>query len=378
MRRVKLWLRVVCLVGLALACQPSGGEQSVNPAAPVRDSGGEQTESTDNASPTSGQNVVDSSFIEGVPTVADPSVFDAGKRPAVDAGPPRVIYWGLQPGTPSLDAGVEQHALARLEVMALGSRIMTHVSPGLQDAFEPIVRSPDLNWIVTLPYEALVATEDAAIAAWIDRVWQLGPSIRFLILGQRLETNLFGLQTSEREAIVTRLEAALLYAGGHADKPAGASVGVGLVTLADVPRALLSASNVVALSYSAVEDSGDVTPPDAAFAQLRSRVDQLADFRLPVVLQDLAYPSSSSEADQLAFFSDIKAWFSGSDAPDVRAVVVSSLNPPASSECADWADEWRVEDGADVRCSVGMRDAVGQSKPALNEVVDLLAEFAQL
>lgn len=262
--------------------------------------------------------------------------------------------------------------------MALGSRIMTHVSPGPQDEFEAIVRSPDLNWIVTLPYEVLVGMDDAAMGAWVDRVWQLGPAIRFLILGQRLESNLFGLQTADREAIVARLEGALLYAAGHADKPAGASVGVGLVTLADVPRALLSASNVVALSYSGVEETGDVTPPEMAFGQLRSRVDQLADFRLPVILQDLAYPSSSSESDQLAFFSDIKGWFSGEDAPDVRAVVVSSLNPPTNSECAAWADEWRVEDGTDVRCSVGMRDTEGLPKPALNEVVDLLAEFAQL
>lgn len=378
MRRVKFGLRVVCSVVLALACQPSGNGQSVNPTLPLRDSGAEQTETSDEVSPSSGPKAADTSFIEGAPTVANPSSTDAGKRPTDDAGPPRAIYWGLQPGTPFADAGVAQHALARLEVMALGSRIMTHVSPGSLDDFESIWRAPDLNWIVTLPYEAFLTMDDAAINAWIDSVWQAGPSIRFLILGQRLETNLFGLQTSEREAIVTRLAAALRYAGTHSAKPVGASVGVGLVTLADAPGVLLAASNVVALSYSAVEDSGEVTAPDAAFKQLRSIVDQVADFRLPVILQDLAYPSSTSEADQLEFFSDIKAWFSGSDAPDVRAVVVSSLNPPASSECADWADEWRVEDGANVRCSVGMRDVEGQPKPALNEVVDLLAEFAQL
>jgi len=287
------------------------------------------------------------------------------------------VYWGLQPGSPGADAGVVDDALARLEVMALGSRIMTHVSSANDDLAE-LARAPDLDWILTLPVEAFAAMSDAEVDAWVERAWQLGDVVRFLVLGQHLEADLAELPAAERELLVRRLEGALQRAKAHPSKPAGASVGVGFVALIDAPAALLTASDVVALSFSGIEPSGAVTPPDVAFLELRNTVNEWSGFRLPLVIQDLAYPSATGDADQRKFFAAINDWFSGPSAPDVWAVVVSSLNPPAAADCEHWADEWEVKRGAEARCSVGMRHPDGEPKPALNEVIELLAQFAQL
>jgi hypothetical protein len=288
------------------------------------------------------------------------------------------VYWGLQPGSASPDAGLTDEVLARLEVMAMGSRIMTHISSGEEDDFGAVVRAPDLDWVLTLPSDAFASMNDAAFTAWLDRVWQLGDAVRYLILGQHWETDLTGVPSAERELLIRRVETALHQARAHSAKPPSSRVGLGLVTMIYVPTVLLAASDVIALSYSGVKPSGEVDAASKAFTELQGRVDKAAEFRLPVILQDLAYPSTNGDEEQRVFFAQVNAWFSGPNAPDVRAVVVSSLNPPAAPDCELWAADWQVTGGADVRCSVGMRDVDGVAKPALNEVIDLLAEFAQL
>jgi hypothetical protein len=362
---------------MSVACKPQGSEQrSVNPGLAIREAGvdaalGDGETSAAPTSPGLPSNVVSTDS-------SKPSLHEAGVVRGVDAGPPRVVYWGLQPGSPGPDAGLADEALARLEVLALGSRIMTYVSTGEQDDFAAIASSPDMDWVMTLPSEVFAAMDDAALSAWVERVWQLGDAVRFLILGQHLETDLVALPSAERGLLAQRLESTLLQARGHAAKPADASVGVGLVTFAYVPTGLLAASEVVALSYSGVKPSGEVPTPEDAYEELHGRVEESTEFRLPVILQDLAYPSVNGDEAQRAFFARVNQWFSGPNAPDVRAVVVSSLNTPALTDCESWAEQWQISNGAEVRHSIGMRHVGGEPKPALNEVIELLAEFAQL
>lgn len=303
---------------------------------------------------------------------------EAGAGQPVEAGAPRAIYWGLQPGSSAPDAGLAEQVLARLEVMALGSRIMTYVSTGEQDDFGTISRAPDLGWVLTLPFEAFAAMDETALLAWVERVWLLGDAIRFLILGQHLETDLAAVPSSERDLLVQRLEAALRLVKAHPARPPGVSVGVGFVTMVYTPTVLLAESDVIALSYSGLEPWGEIVEPGPAREELQGRVAKVGEYNLPVILQDLAYPSADGDDRQLQFFREINAWFSGPNSPNVRAVIVSSLNPPAAGDCEAWAEDWQVTSGADARCSVGMRGDDGEPKPALNEVIELLAEFAQL
>lgn len=365
------WVLVV------LACeQPSSNQRSVNPGRTASDAGADAASSLGetSASPTTAPGVT---VVEPTGPVDAAPPKEAGSARPLDAGAPRVVYWGLQPGGPDPDAGLADEVLARLEVMAMGSRIMTHVSSGEQDDFTPILRAPDLAWIVTLPFDALIGMSDASLNAWCERVWLLGDAVRFLIFGQHLETDLVALPSAERDLLIQRLETALRQAKAHAAKPVNAGVGIGLALMAFAPTGLLAVSDVIAMSYSGIKATGEVELPAQAFKDFRGGVLEFSD-HLPVIVQDLAYPSSHGAADQLAFFAAVHSWFRSASVPDVRAVVVSSLNPPAVSECSSWADDWRVSSGADARCSVGMRDVDGEPKPALNEVSELLAEFAQL
>lgn len=359
-----------------MACEhPASEVRSLRPESDASDGGfdgatplGETTVTP--AASTEPRTGLDTSLGMTPTTVREAGVVDAGVR--------RAVSWGLQPGSPGADAGLAEDTLARLEVLALGSRIMTHLSAGEQDDFAEISRAPGVHWIVTLSSEAFVAMSDEAVAGWLERVWALGDSVRFLIFGQHLEADFAALPSAERQLLATRLENALLRARNHPGKPTSASVGVGVTTMAAVPSALVVASEVLALSYSAVEASGEVTLPDLASDTLVERAAHLSDYGLPLIFQDLAYPSVDEPDHQKAFFSRIRAWFSSPNAADVRAVVVSSLNSPATSDCENWARDWQIEGGAEARCSVGLRDAAGNAKPALSEVVEILAEFAQL
>lgn len=364
----------VCVVA---ACEPSDMQRTVNPGRTQSD-----------ASLDAGGSGADArADVSSVATSMPEPMTETGRvqqstgevAAAVDAGAiVGSMLWGLQPGSAADDAGVVEQARARLEVVGLGSRILTHVSTGVMDDFDTLRRAPDLSWVVTLPFDVFSEMTDPELDEWVSRVWGLGAQARYLILGQHLENDLPELSDAESARAVERLTSLLQRARRHDAKPPDAAVGLGLVTLAIVPTELLAASDVVALSYSAVKTSGAVLPPDEAFNLLKHLAEEVHGFfRRPVIFQDLAYPSVEGEEAQKAFFSYIHTWVTGGNLPDLRAVVVSSLNPPSAEECAAWAKHWQVQD-AEVRCTIGMRDGDHNSKGALNEVVRILAEFAQL
>lgn len=364
---------VLGCLALVLGCQTGKVQRSVNPAQASKDAGA-QTRSTSSDS-TDGEVTSSIDVRTSAPTDVVSTTFrDAGPLP-VEAGAPRAILWGLQPGAPSPDAGAVDQALAQLEVAALGSRILTHVATGHDDDLSDLGRAGELNWVVTLPFDVFAALSDDQFAAWVDKVWSVGERVRFLIIGQHLETDLFALSDEEQRRMTSRLVAALERARSHQSRASSASVGVGLANVIVLPTELLKAADVVALSYSGVDASGVVVPPRQAFERVTEITTQLAEMR-PVLFQDLAYPSSKGEEDQAEFFSLLRPWFAQVTVPDVRAVVVSSLHAPSSDECEAWAEQWHVD--SEARCWVGMRHRDGQAKPALSEVLELLAKFAQL
>jgi hypothetical protein len=370
---VRIRFGVLGCFALVLACQSGKVQRSVNPAQAPKDAGAQTRSSRSESS--DGETTSSTELRTSASTEVVSSTYrDAGPLP-VEAGAPRAILWGLQPGVPSPDAGAVDQALARLEVAALGSRILTHVSTGLDDALSDLGRAGELNWIVTLPFDVFAAMSNDQFEAWVGRVWAVGDRVRFLIIGQHLETDLFALSDEEQRSVTRRVVTALETARSHGGRASSASVGVGLANVIALPTELLKAADVVALSYSGVDVSGVVVPPREAFERVTEITTQLAELR-PVLFQDLAYPSSEGEQDQAEFFSLLRPWFARVTVPDVRAVVVSSLHAPSSGECEAWAEEWHVD--SEARCWVGMRHRDGQAKPALSEVLELLAEFAQL
>lgn len=371
--RVRIRVGLLGCLAVLLACQPGKVQRSVNPAQAPKDAGAQTR--PDRTDSTGGEVTSSTDVRTSAPTEVASSTFrDAGPLP-VEAGAQRAILWGLQPGVPSTDAGAIDQALARLEVAALGSRILTHVSTGLDDDLSDLGRAGELNWVVTLPFDVFTDLGDEQFATWVDKVWAVGDRVRFLIIGQHLETDLFALSDEEQRRVTRRLVSALETARSHQNRTSSASVGVGLANVIALPTELLKAADVVALSYSGVDGSGLVVPPRQAFERVTEITTQLAEIR-PVLFQDLAYPSSEGEKDQAEFFSLLRPWFAQVTVPDVRAVVVSSLHAPSPDDCEAWAEQWHVD--SEARCWVGMRHRDGQPKPALSEVLELLAKFAQL
>ncbi len=377
LRRVRTWpgsLIPVCL--FVAACDPSDARRSVNPIHTLPDANLHVPDSELDA----GMDAATVS-VSTPPSASDTSRVPGSSTDAVmtlDAGVTRRnILWGLQPGNTGEDAGVVEEALLRLEVIGLGSRILTHVSTGPTDDLEPLRKAPGLNWVITLPFDVFIGMSDAQLTDWVARVWGLGPRSRYLIVGQHLESDLFQLAEAERVQAVGRLTALLDGARLHDNRPVDSAVGLGLGTWVVVPTELIAASDVVALSYSAVETTGAVVSPEEALESVKALAEQVQGYRRPVIFQDLAYPSIEGEEDQKTFFSLLRSWVTQPNLPDVRAVVISSLNPPSPEECAAWAEHWQVPE-AEVRCTIGMREGDRQSKGAFNEVVRLLAEFAQL
>jgi hypothetical protein len=301
---------------------------------------------------------------------------DASTGDGADAGGSRSILCGIQPGSADADAGVVSRALARLEVTALGSRILTYVSSTTADDFSELRGAKDLNFIVTLPFALFKDMSDADVALWIERVWSVGERVRFVIVGQHIESDLAELSPDEHVRMVSRLSSTLTMAVTHPQRPYDAMVGVGLARAASVPTELIAASQVMAFSYSAVGTSGAVDQPEDAFQRVLERAESVAEFRRPVIFQDLAYPSVEGEEPQRQFFAALRKWLTQANLPDIRALVISSLDAPDPRDCELWSDDWQVADPA-VRCSVGVRNDA-EPKGALNEVVGLLAHFAQL
>lgn len=361
------------VVGM-LACESGGITRTLNPA--LTESDADSLLSTSDASTPA---TVDAAVSTG-PKDTSASGYSAPRTDAgaveVDAGGSRNILCGLQPGSADVDAGVVTRALARLEVKALGARILTHVSSSADDDFEDLRGAKDLYFIVTLPFDVFRDMSDAEVARWIERAWGVGEQVRYLIIGQQLENDLKALSAEEHARMVSLLSYTLTTAATHPNKPDDSMVGLGLALAAFVPTELIEISQVLAISYSAIELSGAVETPEEALEGLLARTRQVAGLRRPIIFQDLAYPSVHGEEPQREFFANVRQWLTQGNLPDIRALVISSLDAPSRRDCESWSKDWQVAD-PEVRCSVAVRDGE-EAKAALNEVAGLLAHFAQL
>jgi len=156
----------------------------------------------------------------------------------------------------------------------------------------------------------------SAIRALIDRVYvTFGEELAYLSFGTDVDRFLSLASPSERLSAAAFMHQALGYAKAHAQRPPSTRVGVtfsalGVIAgLAPEANALLLGSDVAIITDYALDASFQAKSVTDALADLAMLDSTLKD--LPIVLQELAYPSStlvqSSPEQQQQFYEHVFA-----------------------------------------------------------------------
>lgn len=307
---------------------------------------------------------------------------DGAAAVPVDAGRAPRLRIGVQPAFGRADAGAVVTDLELLETLALGSNALTVTTEQPADAralLQQLASTAELDVILTLPVTTLAAASD--LMASIDEAMALfehDAPFTYLILGERLDKHVPGGEDAgEHAAWVSAVSDALAYAAAHPQLPSGSSVGLGLSATAGVgggvPEMWVEGTQVFGLTFDGLDEAGKALSPSAATQQWRQSVEAIATYGKPFVFRDLAYPSAHDEQAQREFFSGLRAALV--EPPErLAAVVISALDDPTRDHCETWASSWfPASMPTELRCSIGLRDESGNAKPALSEVLEILA-----
>lgn len=234
------------------------------------------------------------------------------------------------------------------------------------------------SWSSTASKEALDASIDAVFDAF-------GDDLVVLSLGARVD-RWISIHEEDEAGMQELLEHAIDHARDRGREELLIGVGVsgdGAVAAsgpAVALRELGSATMVSLFPGLHALSSGDALPSPAAAAQVLDTMDGIDPGR-PVALVEVGYPSAEvlggSEDAQSVFFASLFA------ALETRRVsfpyvVVSRLHDLAEVACAAEGAELGEEDELVLayRCSTGLRDPEGASKPAWSTVLLGLARLA--
>ncbi len=353
---------------------------------------------------------------------------DAGSDADATDAPPSPLRLGIIPVPPSKgDAGpsAADDKLAELDVLALGSRGVSHVvrwdalfsSPSVPSptAWQKLQGSAQLYQSSARAFLLSVALVDrtldarpsgspagwnsvatrTALDALIDKVFDsFGDELYALSFGNDLDRYLAGQSATTADDLTALVEHGLDYAKQHPSRPAALLVGATFSSdaLAKGPTAsmakILMKSDVVVANYYALDEQFQARPT----TQVAQDLDALssggtadageAGAARPVLLQEVGYPSAaengSSPEQQRAFYQGL---FQALTTRRERFpfVSVNGLHDPPPARCATEAAAFgAAANGAAVaaRCSLGLRAADQTAKPALSSVLEALAAFA--
>lgn len=220
-----------------------------------------------------------------------------------------------------------------------------------------------------------------AMHALIDRLYATcGEELRTLSLGEQLDV--YVQRHPAQASAFTQLAAeALEYAKTHPNKPSLTQVGWTWSAAAWLPpnagidsaNALLSGSDIVALSYYPLDVTLHARPPSVVAGDIAILVDRIKD--KPIVMQHASYPSSAliggSEDAESQFVEGLFA--SVQTHRDRFAFVgIASLHDPAPEECLRFAAAQGLPASAELFafwCSTGLRQRDGTAKAAFASFV---------
>lgn len=353
-------------------------------------------------------------------SVPDSAAPDAGDGGGMDASV-AAVRLGIEPNPPPGGSATDQLE-SQLDVLAAGSRGIPLVrrwselypSPSQADAkvwarlasTAELIRNAQQQTLFCLavvnheqdarpsglPSDWGAPATLAAADALVDTTYAtFDDELGYLAVGTDVDLFLAQLTSAQKQGFVAFAKHVLSYAKSHPDKPAMLRVGVTITSngIAKGPTPelseLLAASDVAIVTYTAVDESFMARPASTAAGDLDAMETALeveAGAALPIVLQEVAYPSSeeagSSETKQTTFFDGLAQALSARRAHH-PFVGIRSLYDADPSTCAAEAQALGAPGNAAAiatSCSLGLRRADGTPKPAQASVYQALATFA--
>ncbi len=290
----------------------------------------------------------------------------------------------------------EDQLLADLEVVALGSRATTITIDAFDEesidrALARARRFSEENVSVLLSVnvvrgQRVLLDQDAATPARmkqvVDQVYSAAVPLHALVFGEGADVHLANVPADERAALFELLADAIAHAAEHPKRPTGTRVGFavtleGWTDKAEDFRIWTAESDVVALSWFGLADTGRALADTIADARLEDALDVAEREGLHVALSDVSYPNATSagsnRAQQQAFYDSLLSVVD-ERADTVPFFAVSALDSPTQEQCEVFQEDFRLPSVAvDARCSIALRTATGDATPAYQTLVETMA-----
>jgi hypothetical protein len=228
---------------------------------------------------------------------------------------------------------------------------------------------------------------ELAMQALIDRVYdELGEHLSYLSFGTDVDRFLSLSSKSERAAVATFIERSLAYARANPHKSERTQFGVtfSLPGVLNTPlpetKALLARSDAVIVTDYPLDVSYRALSPSRAVAELTALADGEV---LPIVLQELGYPSasevSSSVAQQRAFYDGVFELLA-ERRESFSYVDIAAWSDADGVLCQSQALTWGVPAAprlVSALCSLGLRADASTEKPAWESALRALSAFSR-
>jgi hypothetical protein len=361
-----------------------------------------------------------------------PDVEDAARdAPSEHDGPSDAavapVLLGVMPVSLPGDAGVlpVDQTLSHLEALALGSRAVT-----LVERFDELVdpsgapnetkfqslaaiaelyrlRGRTLLFCVAIVDHELDGRPSALAGAWdspamlaaidglIDRTFEtFGTELGYLSFGTEVDRYLAQVTARQRSEFVALTEHALSYARKHEKRPPELRVGVTFTSSAVASHdlveldTLLSRSDVAIVTHYSLDSKFSAHAPETAvseLADLSAGFGADAAFSLPLVVQEVGYPSSvlvGSSTDRQRAFFDALFRMLAVRRESFPFLAVNGLVDASGASCEAEAAALGAPGDAKLvaaRCSLGLEVRLAEGdrseKPALPSVLGALAAF---
>ncbi|HEX2733721.1 MAG TPA: hypothetical protein VHM70_19055 [Polyangiaceae bacterium] len=227
--------------------------------------------------------------------------------------------------------------------------------------------------------------EDWAKAA-LDELFDSDLVVQGVVIGDLLDVSLDLASAAVRTKLTNYARELLDYANEHPARRQETLVGISTDAAAwSEPsvelRDLASRVSLVTLSENGLDRSGTALSSDDFAHGLISQLQSAHSYAANVWLREVSYPSSRSAAsslEQQAAALDA-LWAALELEPKlVPFLTLSSLYDPIESECDAFRRAYRFDDpAASARCSIGLRAANGDTRPAFASVVTGFATLSQ-
>jgi len=288
-----------------------------------------------------------------------------------------------------------QQLLADLDVLAHGGltttvRYSVGTDTDVQTAIERVRLYEDSGVEVMLALDVVrgvQASDDLEVLseelfAAVDSVFDASAAGRYLVLGESLDVYARSLPSSQRGPFDQLVTEFLSYASQHPDRPQGTAIGIHTTLEAwvdplDNQLQWLPDAEMLALSWYGLGNADRAASLTTAPAQFEEGLEAAGQHGLPLAIRELSYPSSveaaSNYAQQRELFESLLPVIQ-QRAGTVQFVAISALDDPNEAECAAFREAFDLlAGGAELRCSIGLRESSGTPREAYFTVLGAIS-----